>query len=943
MFNVSFPETKDVIPADAPQLGKSSADAATLLAISGTNAGLLEGQQKRRKLREKKTPAFAVSVLVQLPSRHTSRPSSRDGAQTPKSIRPSQSLSSSFGSDLQSSSWSFLESMPRSLSSSRTLADNIDNRINNLVDHWDVITRALSSLERRASKSILDLLKQADTASPVPLPKPPKESSMQRTNQLNVTLPQWALATDQGLREAATHVIHRINYALQIPRAIVGLGLSRGGPWVEEARCVARLCGGRDQNFFLFNLLTAFLGSHTEWLSLLGPEWYRRRHRMQRRARQDVEPLLSRTVIVCDERSAGRRLVFLLASFLPGTSRAETLGSPFRPGTSRSLKHSSSQSPPLGQVSRQESLRRTINRRARDNRMAAGSFSRQEHSTSASSIDGDGFPKTGAMDIMSRRLQRHNSGSGSVRLHATLSIPTNESSARKSSAGTTSTVTPDATTPVAHFSSGSIKGDSYFPGGVGIISPDTSASADLSRHLRRDTGSNADGSSGQSATSTKCGSLLSGVSGFWSTRQDSSTGISGPTILSTSPNVQAGLGSGGEPPSIPKSRSKLESMADEVSQSRESSDTTPQGFARENSQVEQHTRDAPRPKALPLRLKVDENEGVVDVDINLPGFLSSSPDSGLGSPPPRIARHTPSLTSLDGYASMHSSISKANASPQQDFNIQSSVAGFLRRYHEDFVLQSVRPYAKLEDDIRASMFSEPTPTHAIVCSTLPSRERSEGHWVNVCTTLVADVRTFSIKRLSLRRKILAPSSDSAVVEAVPRSPTLSPNPSTSTNPTKTKVPPPLELPLEEEITSETVMDLDATLTDAIERILGRSSGQSSRAPSPTRLSHSRNISTSTASTANTNVAAASFPISSKDTLSPALDFPRHESQKMVVTALEDVVRSVSADLNHNPNGRNIGVDEGLDQASQTPLKPEDSALREGVKKWLLCVENTEVW
>ena len=59
---------------------------------------------------------------------------------------------------------------------------------------------------------------------------------------------------------------------------------------------------------------------------------------------------------------------------------------------------------------------------------------------------------------------------------------------------------------------------------------------------------------------------------------------------------------------------------------------------------------APRLKVPPVRMKVDETDGVVDVDIHLPSFLSSSPDSGFGSPQPRIARHTPSLTSLDGFA-----------------------------------------------------------------------------------------------------------------------------------------------------------------------------------------------------------------------------------------------------------------------------------------------------
>jgi hypothetical protein len=342
---------------------------------------------------------------------------------------------------------------------------------------------------------------------------------------------------------------------------------------------------------------------------------------------------------------------------------------------------------------------------------------------------------------------------------------------------------------------------------------------------------------------------------------------------------------------------------------------------------------APRLKAPPVRMKVDENDGVVDVDIHLPSFLSSSPDSGFGLPQPRMARHTPSLTSLDGFASMQSSNSCANRLGQHDCNGQSNVAGYLRKYHQDFSLQALKHYPEVEDEIRVSMRAELTPLHAPVCAP-PSG--SVGLWVDVCSTLVADVRSFSIRRLSLKRRM--PSTTlKAVGTAADAHQTV---PSSLTTASLKAVDPiaqsSFEFLPEEVITTETVMDLDATLTDAIERILNRSSTQSSRQPSPTRQAHSRTVSNSTASTIQTQPPATA-PASIKDTLPPAADLPRQESRKMVVNALEEVVKSVNEDLNGSTNYENSKLE------GSRPAKQEENALREGVKRWLISVEHTDVW
>jgi hypothetical protein len=152
----------------------------------------------------------------------------------------------------------------------------------------------------------------------------------------------------------------------------------------------------------------------------------------------------------------------------------------------------------------------------------------------------------------------------------------------------------------------------------------------------------------------------------------------------------------------------------------------------------------------------------------------------------------------------------------------------------------------------------------------------------------------------------------------------------------------LEFLSEEVITSEIVMDLDITLTDAIERILNRNSTQPSRQPSPTRQVHSRNVSSSTASTMQTQ-ALPSKDASVKDTFPPAADLPRQESRRMVVNALEEVVKSVNEDLNGCTHGRNIQDDGSSRYEGPRHARPEESALREGVKQWLISVEYTDVW
>ena len=919
MFNVNLPEPADLNSFDALFTTTRSEDPSPEYPFPAIPSANPEEKQKR-KLREKKTPAFAVSLLVDLPRRFaTSRPPSRRGLSSPK-LGSGQSPTSSLGSDSQSS-WAFLDAMPYSISSSQALVDIIDRRIEHLVDHWDVITRALSVLERQASRRLLELLNEADHALTLPRPKQVKDKATQRTNQVTILLHPMALANCEELRASSLQAIKRVANALRIPRAMTGTGSFTSGPWVEEARYMARFCGAREHNFFLFNLLTAFLGNHTGWLSLLGPEWYRERHRqMQLHSRQDAETIVSRTVIVCNGRSVGRRLVFLLASFLPGPALVEASSSPHMPVSSGGFRQPSSQSPPIG--SRKQSLRRSVNTRARENRLAAEKSGGEVLSTSFSSADGEPADLAFARQMIHRRLQPKGSESESSNATAMLTIPSNDSAFRKTSSNTTSMVTLDAATPTAHFSSGSTKVDSYFPADM---MHDKTASKELARHLRQ---SSTDTSfrSEQSPGSTKWASLLSGVSGMCSARPEISS------ATTASPEVRPAERLGSRQHTVqttrqrPVSRNKLEDMVEEIRNS-DSNTFNDSRFTKQEEVSTPVSMPSTKSTLVPLNMSANSKEGVVDIDIHIPGFLSSSLDSGPRSPQPFMPGPHPSTTSLDGYASMHSSASIAYRAQDESCN-QSNVAGYLQNFHPDFVVQAVKPYRGLEHDIRTSMLAEPTTIHAPLCTTPPYDDRSRGTWVDVCTTLIADLATFTVRRIRLRRL------QRPLTHAV--SPVDTSETSVKTTSNK------FSLDEKEEFIVEDVMDLDATLTDAIERMLSSRSGQPSRMPSPSRLAHSRNVSTSTTTSSVQPTQSSHDRKVAQDTATPPVDFAPQRSRKLVVDALEEIVKNVNDDLNNNVNGRDIQGAKARENPPKAP-KHEESALRDGVKKWLVNVEQTAVW
>lgn len=924
MFSVNLPDG-----GDASSVDRHSSVASTYQESLPPEAGFpFHDPTKFKKIKEKKTPMYAVAITIQIPllSRASGR-SSRIGPDSPRlpmscSLDSGQRWRNGFLDDSMS-----LASPPASL----------DERIDVLVDHWDVITRTLSHLERLARKEILFLLKKVDALSG-PHPKPAKAPNMQRTNQTIVHLPANILSVNSTLKDESLQSTRRISRALQTPYVVTGQ--SRWGVWREEGRSIVRNLGDKEHSFFFLVLITAFLGNHTEWLNSMSPDWYRRRNYLRQKAQQDSDPAISqRTVIISPDKMTARKLIFLLAAFLPAKQRFEPFSSPVRPETSASVRNVS-QSPPSVPLLRQEELRKVIERRSRAQRLNLGDGEDHERSVSVSSNETshrgtDDFESNVPTDSLG---SRRGSDARSIR---TLNVPMHSSDVRgtRASVATVSAATPSATVPVPHFSSGQARSAHVGTDSTVVDGNESFASETLLKSLKRSGSTNVSSNSGISSAGGRWGNLLSGL---WSSRQGTSTGreVTVPEIHKRSVSAVVG-----PPRRGPINLSQMVREAsntpirEHASEIRASGNISIPKAPATSDNVAEDLQESPSiadyAKESPLKLFVRAEDGVVDVDLPLPGFvsLSSSGDSTVASPKkPRT-----SVTSVDAMASTHSSGSVGFHCSPRDYDCPNvNVAGWLKTFHEDFSLQAVRPYAALETDIKRTMQAE---ADAMPFSPFAPSFHGPEQWIDVATTLIADTRTFSVKRLRLRRKIHVDNggSFSSVSPSRPVTPRQVSGGSTvtqssgffshgtSSNKTSSNCTDGNPSGHEEVFVEETVMDLDSTLVDAVERVLaqsGQSSLAHSRTPSPSRNRPGEEKSSTE-------------PASRGESAYP--EVPRGECRKIVLGALEEVVRSVIAEHCREDVDGEINI---ADRERKRSLAGTDNTLREGVRKWLLNAEES---
>ena len=1018
-FTVTVPDDnqRDPRPADEAARNMQSNDSRNVNTKSGDKHGASTQRAGTAKAngRLRRLPSYAIAVIFHLPppSSHTTsykRTHSRPGRRAPTSSCDQDLLGSSAGSERQRD-WIFIDRTFHMDSLASTLLESdVNDRLDIVTQHWDIVSRVLTHLQHVVQEKIVRLFK-ADERNlgdvNIHSLKPHtwnhnREMRSFLAASSSFALPQYALFSDREVKCEVNNAIDRILRGVKIPRVITGQG--RWGVWREEARWIGLWAGGREQNFFFFNMLTAFLGHHTEWLSILGPSWYRKRHHEQQKlATAESLAISNRTVIVSSNKMAARRLIFLLSAFLPATQ-------PFHEGSHplRSMKTAStrgySQSPPASSLSRETSLRKQIKRRTQPLKptIKTGSVAKADvlSPLQLSNKTAEGENNDGPEH--EQRSRRQSAEVRSLRSGA-LPTPTKPENIKfKSSAVTTSRDTTPEAIPVAHFTNKPAISmrtrETLRPGSSGSI-----AEANLMHTLQRSDSANMSNFSSGSQTGTRWGSFMS----LWSSsRRESSTDQSDYV-----PSADDGLGisgiNGNVKPMDLRRKSDLQQMVDEVGAGA--------GADREDffvEDLEYHDRplqsdvvlspretlnsandvsrsqaraipERPKSQVAPLKLSVNESDGVIDVDVPIPGFgsVANSPSlAGLGS-----------FSSLEESGCQHA----FRSGSMYDFEQPTYVAGWLKAFHPDFVLQAVTPYVEMENQIKRVMKAEPTPP-AVAINPAHEKKPTE-KWVDVCTTLVANAQTFSIKRLRLRRRVrLVPQILSSAATTGTTNQTAK---SQYGNPYSQSTLTPLfsvaEQHLEERFIEEPIMDMDGTLADAIERLLaqngtgpgpghgqglGNSAGSVSGSAAvaaggdgggrestgtsvavgtamPTGADTRTVGSSATAGTANPSRAAsiASSPTSSwhgRNEMQGITEIARGQCKEMVMGALREVVKSVTSnwagiDKQHAKGldrsmGIGMGVNAGIGAVAGGSGRSIDarreSTLREGIRRWLAEVE-----
>ncbi|KAI5921269.1 folliculin-interacting protein N-terminus-domain-containing protein [Camillea tinctor] len=875
-------------------------------------------KKKKPKPVPKRTPMYAVALVLQLPS----NPSNL-GAPAPKpTFRASSSYNeqdhfpSSFGS-ARRSGWTMVGSGYGSESLESTYSNDVEDRMDVITQHWDIIMRTLTHLQSVVASALFPMLKQAEMAVPDPYPsnvpiqiarnssagsrRGSDASQMKQPKQYAklVALPPNALMQDERIEQEIDEAKLRIVSGLRATRVVTGQG--RWGPWRDEARWVAKWAGGKEQGFFFFNLLTGFLATHTDWLQALGPIWHRRRHYQQQKAKSEEDTSLpSRTIIVAQDKMAARRLIFLLSAFLPANQQLPTVRAQ-RPATSASFA-GFGQSPPsyVVPINKEESLRRKINRRQGPRGSShTRSFSVQSHATTRSTT---GIPAQLAHLSMESHHERRSS---EVFKPAHLPIAGSDLSTRKSSAATTNTVMPDAAIP--HFSTMHRRGASR------STRPDSSGSVaadDLKRSLTRGEshGHASHGSTDSRSQSSRWGSVISGL---WNTKRRDSTATTSHS-LDIPDHHDSPTASPAKKTVVKKD--KLSEMVEEA----HSIDVPTQGHPSESG-ARPDEPDTPRrlldpqsrtPDPLgayesPVKTSINQDDGVIDVDVQFPEYLTSF-ETAVSSPSSSGYLSTPGQAAgLEGFEQF--------SRLAIDGDVPLNVAGWLQRFHPDFTLQAIPPQHDLLEQVRESLRAEPTPSvhpHSL------SVDWPAEQWVDVSSVIVADATTFSIKLLRYRRLV----KPKLTTDRNPGN-HLTPYGSSFMTPAIS----PYEQPIKDEIVEEELVTLDEDLIDAVEKVIAHVDGSkgSSTANSSRSGSKRRERRESEVSELEEGVVT--------ECRVDVQEVPRAECKTVVLSALENIVQDVvdQRERETQANSRN---------SSYTVTREKESALRKAARTWLEQVE-----
>ncbi|KAM7217565.1 Folliculin-interacting protein N-terminus domain containing protein [Rhypophila decipiens] len=916
--------------------------------------------KKKYQPKQKRTPMYAVALVINLPpssSNSTPATLSKSGFRGPGSYSEQDYFPSSLSSS-RPSGWTMIGQPgfgPDLFETS--FGSDIEDHIDAITQHWDIIMRTLNQLQTVASSTILQMLRQADLTSPDPLPTlvpsqnsrisslpgrrsedgPPMKAP--KTNAKHVTLLPNSLQENRRIGSEVEFAKSRVVAGICASRVVTGQ--NRWPIWREEARWVVKWVGGREEGF-LFNLLTGFLATHTDWLQALSPPSYRRRHYLQQKAKADEDASIpARTVVVAHDKIVARRLIFLLAAFLPASQQFPGMRA-HRPSTSASLGPFS-QSPPsfVVPILKEESLRRKINRRTGPGRAShSRNLSLQSQNTRASAV-----PPTLAHLSMEGRHERRVSDAGSIRT-THLPIRGGDPTLRKSSAATTGTITPEMSIP--HFSIAHHRAESFSHGRP--TSSNSVATDDLKRITRADSAASHGSSNGESRQGSRWGSVISGL---WSARRRDSTA----GLIKTPNNMPSEQNNG--PSSPTKAASNAAPRRSSAATTEQQSPKTPKdptsrtvgplatqtgggtSLALETSDTRERGETITKPQRTPnpsgafespVKTSINIEDGVIDVDIPFPDYLTNF-ETAVSSP------SSSGYLSAPGFGGLGVDNFEQSSYFSMDKDVPVNVAGWLQKYHSDFILQALPVQDGLMEDIKASMRAEPSsPSWA-------PNHNSGGpfvvvdKWIDVSTAIIADASTFTIKRLRYRRLVKMKAPHAATTG----------NSSPGTTPSSPVGGAGNEFVIgsvkDDEFIEETLLSLDDVLVEAVERVIslnntnntdmskaaGSSSACSSRSTSKRRVS----VSTSSdirSSTHTQGAAAGGVGLSQ--------EVPRSQCKTVVLSALEEIIRDVIEEREGSGGGdfAAAAVSSATNTSSSSGKEEGGSALREAVRRWLDSME-----
>lgn len=468
-------------------------------------------------------------------------------------------------------------------------------------------------------------------------------------------------------------------------------------------------------------------------------------------------------MLLSTDRIAARKLIYLLSAFLPGKASHGTpdVRSPSRTSSINYL----SQSPPNFTAagitstpgSRFGSLRRKARKKPSKLNMAVSSET-DEADDGPDSLAGWAFPA------------ESNTSSSAV---SVLQLPLGPGCSRNCESTGTLTTLPSSATCAASAPAG-LRRMSVRPSSSGSV-----ASVILKSTLKRTGAANTSMESG-----TTWGSFLS----FWGNPKSRSSSNSNPQPEDYTKHC-----------SNPNNEATLDMLVDDD----------------QLNNMPPFSPVLPNGSSYPLmdQLSVDDSDGAINVplDLTFPSFTSPL------SSPPTASWAMPSIQSgLGGPSRSFVTSLPPTVNPTED-DSACNVAGWIdeERFHPDFLLQAVKPYAEVEADIKRAMRMEPTPP---LNSQTPWSEgdNSPGSekWITVSEVLIADTKRLQIKRLRLRRRVKRPAGCMITPQPCHYQKFLQPD--GILTPTPSVDDEDLE---DDEFEEEIVCDVDDTLATAIEKVI----------------------------------------------------------------------------------------------------------------------------